>query len=101
MCWFGGIKLGVGGLVCVYGGVVVECLCIVFCLFLVVMVWLQLLVGFEDLGILYVILFVFGVGKFDEQFDVNGVCLWVELLVDQVDVLKICLCDVICDCICI
>lgn len=29
ICWYGGIKFGVGGLVCVYGGIVVECLWLV------------------------------------------------------------------------
>lgn len=50
---------------------------------------LQLLAGFEDLGILHATLPAFGAGKLDEQFDANGVCLRAELPADQVDALKI------------
>lgn len=32
VCYYGGVKFGIGGLVWVYGGVVVECLWMVFCL---------------------------------------------------------------------
>lgn len=28
-CWYGGVKLGIGGLVCVYGGIVGQCLLLV------------------------------------------------------------------------
>jgi uncharacterized YigZ family protein len=73
--WFGGIKLGAGGLVRAYGGAAAECLRTAPRLPLVAMARLQLLAGFEDLGTLHATLPTFGAVKRDEQFDANGVCL--------------------------
>lgn len=87
--WFGGIKLGAGGLVRAYGGAAAECLRIAPRLQLVAMARLQLLAGFEELGTLHATLPAFGAEKRDERFDANGVCLRIELPADQVDALKI------------
>lgn len=87
--WFGGIKLGAGGLVRAYGGAAAECLRTAPRLPLVAMSRLRLLAGFEDLGTLHATLPVFAAEKRDEQFDADGVCLRVELPADQVDALKI------------
>ncbi|MDQ7312854.1 MULTISPECIES: YigZ family protein [unclassified Stenotrophomonas] len=87
--WFGGIKLGAGGLVRAYGGAAAECLRTAPRLPLVALARLQLLAGFEDLGTLHATLPAFSAEKRDEQFDANGVCLRIELPADQVDALKI------------
>ncbi len=87
--WYGGIKLGAGGLVRAYGGTAAECLRTAPRLPLVAMARLQLLAGFEDLGTLHAVLPAFAAEKRDEQFDANGVRLRVELPADQVDALKI------------
>jgi len=87
--WYGGIKLGAGGLVRAYGGTAAECLRTAPRLPLVAMARLQLLAGFEDLGTLHAALPAFAAEKRDEQFDANGVRLRVELPADQVDALKI------------
>ncbi len=87
--WFGGIKLGAGGLVRAYGGAAAECLRTAPRLPLVAMARLRLLAGFEDLGTLHASLPAFAAEKRDEQFDADGVCLRVELPADQVDALKI------------
>ncbi|HBS57059.1 MAG TPA: IMPACT family protein, partial [Stenotrophomonas sp.] len=87
--WYGGIKLGAGGLVRAYGGTAAECLRTAPRLPLVAMARLRLLAGFEDLGTLHAALPTFAAEKRDEQFDANGVRLRVELPADQVDALKI------------
>ncbi|CAH0208627.1 IMPACT family member YigZ [Stenotrophomonas lactitubi] len=87
--WFGGIKLGAGGLVRAYGGAAAECLRTAPRLPLVAMARLQLVAGFEDLGALHAALPAHAAEKRDEQFDANGVRLRVELPADQVDALKI------------
>jgi len=87
--WYGGIKLGAGGLVRAYGGTAAESLRTAPRLPLVAMARLQLLAGFEDLGTLHAALPAFAAEKRDEQFDANGVRLRVELPADQVDALKI------------
>lgn len=87
--WYGGIKLGAGGLVRAYGGTAAECLRTAPRLPLVAMARLQLQAGFEDLGTLHAALPVFAAEKRDEQFDASGVRLRVELPADQVDALKI------------
>ncbi|OBU67416.1 IMPACT family protein [Stenotrophomonas maltophilia] len=87
--WFGGIKLGAGGLVRAYGGAAAGCLRTAPRLPLVAMARLQLVVAFEDLGTLHAALAAFGAEKRDEQFDTHGVRLRVELPAGQVDALKI------------
>ena len=87
--WYGGIKLGAGGLVRAYGGTAAECLRTAPRLPLVAMARMQLLAGFEDLGTLHAALPGFAAEKRDEQFDANGVRLRVELPADRVDALKI------------
>ncbi|HDS1559581.1 YigZ family protein [Stenotrophomonas sp. TWI169] len=87
--WYGGIKLGAGGLVRAYGGTAAECLRTAPRLPLVAMARLQLLAGFEDLGTLHAALPAFSAEKQDEQFDAEGVRLRIELPADQADALKI------------
>ncbi|WMJ68845.1 YigZ family protein [Stenotrophomonas sp. 24(2023)] len=86
--WYGGIKLGAGGLVRAYGGTAAECLRTAPRQPLVALAQLQLMAGFEDLGALHAALAAHGADKQDEQFDAQGVRLQVSLPRDQVDALK-------------
>lgn len=86
--WYGGIKLGAGGLVRAYGGTAAECLRTAPRLPLIAMARLRLQAGFEDLGIVHAVLPAHAAEKRDEQFDADGLRLQVELPADQVDALK-------------
>ncbi len=87
--WYGGIKLGAGGLVRAYGGTAAECLRTAPRLALVVMGRLRLHAGFDDLGTLHAALAAHGARKLEESFDASGVAITVELPADQCDALKI------------
>lgn len=87
--WYGGIKLGAGGLVRAYGGTAAECLRTAPRLPLVVMGRLRLHAGFDDLGTLHAALAAHGARKLEESFDASGVAITVELPADQCDALKI------------
>lgn len=87
--WYGGIKLGAGGLVRAYGGTAAECLRTAPRLALVVMGRLSLHAGFDDLGTLHAALAAHGARKLEESFDASGVAITVELPADQCDALKI------------
>ena len=86
--WYGGIKLGAGGLVRAYGGTAAECLRTAPRQPLVERARLQLAAAFEDLGALHAALPAHGAEKRDEQFDSHGVRLRVELPAEQVEALK-------------
>ncbi|KAF1017531.1 MAG: IMPACT family member YigZ [Stenotrophomonas maltophilia] len=86
--WYGGIKLGAGGLVRAYGGTAAECLRTAPRQPLVALPRLQLLAGFEDLGVLHAALAAHAADKQDEQFDADGVQVQITLPLDQVQALK-------------
>lgn len=86
--WYGGIKLGAGGLVRAYGGAAAECLRLAERRELVAYAELQVRVGFEDLGALHAALAVHGAEKLDEQFLESGALLRLRLPQDRVDALK-------------
>jgi uncharacterized YigZ family protein len=86
--WYGGIKLGAGGLVRAYGGAAAECLRTGPRLALVTMLDLQLHADFDDIGILHAALGAHGAAKLEEHFDSQGVHLHVRLPADRVDALK-------------
>ncbi|WP_202839877.1 IMPACT family protein [Luteimonas saliphila] len=77
--WFGGIKLGAGGLVRAYGGAAAECLRLAPRLALVETARVRVHVGFEDVSTLHQLLPVFAATKLDEDFDATGACLALEL----------------------
>jgi uncharacterized YigZ family protein len=87
--WYGGIKLGAGGLVRAYGGTAAECLRTAPRLPLVAQAELTVLAGFEDLGTLHAALATHAAEKLDESFTADGVALHVRLPADQVPPLKI------------
>lgn len=87
--WFGGIKLGAGGLVRAYGGTAAECLRIAPRLALVALEELELACGFEDMGAVHAALAAHLAEKLDERFEADGLHLRLSLPVDQVEPLKI------------
>lgn len=86
--WYGGIKLGAGGLVRAYGGTAAECLRTAPRLPLVALQQLHVRAGFDDLGALHAALAAHSAQKLDERFDADGVVVTIELPLDQCDALK-------------
>jgi len=86
--WFGGIKLGAGGLVRAYGGAAAECLRLAPRLPLVELASVSVHVAFEDLSTLHHLLPALSADKRGETFDATGALLVLELPADAVDTLK-------------
>ncbi|MEA9480965.1 YigZ family protein [Xanthomonas campestris] len=91
--WYGGIKLGAGGLVRAYGGTAAECLRLAMRRPLVTMSLLAVRCPFDDLGVVHAALSTFHADKLDEQFDADGAALRVQVAADQLAGLKTRLCD--------
>jgi putative IMPACT (imprinted ancient) family translation regulator len=87
--WYGGIKLGAGGLVRAYGGAAAECLRLAERIPLIVEAELAFHCPFAHLGDAHAALQAFGAQKTDEGFDAEGAVLRVRLPVDRLDALKI------------
>jgi uncharacterized YigZ family protein len=87
--WFGGIKLGAGGLVRAYGGTAAECLRLAPRQPLTAMAQLRLHYGFEDIGSVHAALALHSADKHSEDFTADGVQLCVQLPADQVKALKL------------
>lgn len=86
--WFGGIKLGAGGLVRAYGGAAAECLRTASRQPLIAMCTLELHAGFDDIGGVHAALASFGAEKLDEAFAADGLRLRLSLPAERVDALK-------------
>lgn len=86
--WYGGIKLGAGGLVRAYGGTAAECLRHADKRPLIAYAELEFACPFAHLGDAHAALNAAGASKSDESFDADGVTLRVRLPVDRVDDLK-------------
>ena len=86
--WYGGIKLGAGGLVRAYGGAAAECLRQAPRLPVVAMTSLVLACPFDDLGVVHGALATHLAVKQDESFDESGARLVIELPADRADALK-------------
>ena len=86
--WYGGIKLGAGGLVRAYGGTAAECRRVAPRLPLIAMAELDVQAGFEDLGPLHAALGAHLAEKMNEAFTADGVNLHLRLPADQVEPLK-------------
>lgn len=83
--WYGGIKLGAGGLVRAYGGCAAECLRTAPRVAVIDKRDLRLRCGFADLGEVHGLLGLHGVEKLDEQFDADGVVLCLRMVSDRVE----------------
>lgn len=86
--WFGGIKLGAGGLVRAYGGAAAECLRTAQRRALIAMREVSLSSPFDELGSVHAALVAFAAEKLSEDFDENGALLGLRLPADRVDALK-------------
>lgn len=86
--WYGGIKLGAGGLVRAYGGAASECLRLAPREPLVSLATVELTCPFDDLGHVHAALVVHKATKQEEGFDETGARLRVQLPTDRVDALK-------------
>lgn len=87
--WYGGIKLGAGGLVRAYGGSAAECLRVAPRRELVVYAELQLGYPFTDTGAVHALVAQFEAEKLDEQFDADGARLLLRMPADRVEALKV------------
>jgi uncharacterized YigZ family protein len=86
--WYGGIKLGAGGLVRAYGGTAAECLRLAPRLPLVVTARMRVLLDFADVSLLHQLLSAYSASKLDEAFDAGGARIVLELPADRLDALK-------------
>ncbi|KAF1700183.1 IMPACT family protein [Pseudoxanthomonas suwonensis] len=86
--WFGGIKLGAGGLVRAYGGAAAECLRLAAREPLVQMVELELECPFEALGAVHAALAAHSAEKTSEAFVADGARLGLRLPASQAEPLR-------------
>jgi len=86
--WYGGIKLGAGGLVRAYGGAAAECLRRADKRPLIAETELEFACPFAHLGDVHAAMQAFAAQKCSENFDSEGVRLRVRLPADRVDGLK-------------
>ena len=86
--WYGGIKLGAGGLVRAYGGTAAECLRQAPRVPLVATATLWLRCGFEDLGAVHLALNQQQASKEAESFDSAGALLRASVPCDRLEALK-------------
>jgi uncharacterized YigZ family protein len=86
--WYGGIKLGAGGLVRAYGGAAAECLRTAPRRPLVAMCELTVQAPFADLGAVHAALGAHMATKLDETFGSEGVVLKLSLPADRADALE-------------
>jgi uncharacterized YigZ family protein len=76
--WYGGIKLGAGGLVRAYGGCAAECLRNAPKITVEVRQRARLHCSFDDLGSVHALLAQHQAEKHSEQFDVDGATLEID-----------------------
>lgn len=87
--WYGGIKLGAGGLVRAYGGAAAECLRTAPRQPLIVLAEADVAYGFEDTGAVHAAVAQFGAEKLDETFDSHGARLRLRLPAERLAPLKV------------
>lgn len=83
--WYGGIKLGAGGLVRAYGGAAAECLRTAPRRDVIDMAELRVACGFADCGEVHAALAAFAVEKLAETFDADGAHFHLRLPADAVE----------------
>ena len=87
--WYGGIKLGAGGLVRAYGGAAAECLRVAQRRPLLLLGEVRLSCHFDDLGSVHAALHAHAAHKLAEHFHETGADLHLQLPATQVEALKI------------
>ncbi|MBW3551641.1 MAG: IMPACT family protein [Proteobacteria bacterium] len=85
--WYGGIKLGAGGLVRAYGGSAAECLRLAGRTPLIAWRELHLAYPFEHTGAVHAALGQYAAEKLEEHFDTRGARLHLRLPADRADAL--------------
>lgn len=75
MRWFGGIKLGAGGLVRAYGGTAAECLRLAERRSVIAMRAMELRCGFEHTGIAHTLMQQHQAIKIDENYRADGLAI--------------------------
>jgi uncharacterized YigZ family protein len=91
--WFGGIKLGAGGLVRAYGGCAAECLRLAAKLELVELVEVEFTLPFATLPLIHAKYADLRANKIDERFDAEGAVLRISLPATQLATLRKLLAD--------
>jgi uncharacterized YigZ family protein len=86
--WFGGIKLGAGGLVRAYGGAAAECLRRADRVPLVDLASLTIHCGFEHAGAVHQAIAQHGAAKLDERYDSDGLQLELQVPRDRLPALQ-------------
>ena len=86
--WYGGIKLGAGGLVRAYGGAAAECLRRATRRPLIAMTDLDVEAPFDALGTVHALIAALDAHKLGEHFEADGARLRVRLPESEVDGLK-------------
>ena len=86
--WYGGIKLGAGGLMRAYGGSAAECLRCARRTELIEYVDCQLAFGFADTGAVHAALDAHAATRLKEHFTAEGTWLSVRLRADRRDALR-------------
>jgi uncharacterized YigZ family protein len=86
--WYGGIKLGAGGLVRAYGGAAAECLRLAARRPLVMLRTVELACPFDDLGHVHAAVLAHKAERLEESFEESGARLTLQLPVERVDALK-------------
>jgi uncharacterized YigZ family protein len=91
--WFGGIKLGAGGLMRAYGGCAAECLRAAEKRELIEMSRVEFALNFAAIPVLHSRLAEFAAEKVSETFNDDGAVLRLRLPADRIDALSILLAD--------
>lgn len=86
--WYGGIKLGPGGLVRAYGGTAAECLRRAPHTPLLTLARVVVHARFDDIGNVHAAMAGFDAEKLSESFDASGATLTLRLPADRVHALK-------------
>lgn len=83
--WFGGVKLGVGGLVRAYGGCAAECLRLAERIALVERIRMRIRCAFADAPLLYSRLADFDANRVGDEASADGMSVSVEIARDRSD----------------
>jgi len=91
--WFGGIKLGAGGLARAYGGCAAECLRLAAKTEIVALATVEFALPFAVVPLLHARLGELHANKLDERYEADGVVLRVALPAERVPALRVLLAD--------